>query len=86
MKRIIYSLLFAAGILFTGCSDDDETTPLKTPIEEGNNLYGVVTDPSGAPVEGIVVSDGFSCVSTDANGVYQMPQSVILLLPSSGLK
>ena len=75
MKRIIYSLLFAAGILFTGCSDDDETTPLKTPIEEGNNLYGVVTDPSGAPVEGIVVSDGFSCVSTDANGVYQMPRS-----------
>ena len=47
MKRIIYSLLFAAGILFTGCSDDDETTPLKTPIEEGNTLYGVVTDPRG---------------------------------------
>lgn len=74
MKRIIYSLLFAAGALFAGCSDDDTQAPLNTPIQEGNNLYGVVTDPNGAPVGGIVVSDGFSCVATDANGVYQMPR------------
>ena len=74
MKRIIYSLLFAAGTLFAGCSDDDTQAPLNTPIQEGNNLYGVVTDPNGAPVGGIVVSDGFSCVATDANGVYQMPR------------
>ncbi len=33
-----------------------------------------MTDPNGAPVGGIVVSDGFSCVATDANGVYQMPR------------
>ncbi len=75
MKRILYSLLFAAGVLFTSCSDDEGTTPLNTPIQEGNDLYGVVTDPNGAPVAGIVVSDGFSCVATDANGVYQMPRS-----------
>lgn len=75
MKRIIYSLLFAAGALFAGCSDDDGAAPLNTPIGEGNDLYGVVTDPGGAPVEGIVVSDGFSCVATDANGVYQMPRN-----------
>ena len=43
MKRIIYSLLFAAGTLFAGCSDDDTQAPLNTPIQEGNNLYGVVT-------------------------------------------
>ena len=47
MKRIIYSLLFAAGALFAGCSDDDTQAPLNTPIQEGNNLYGVVTDPNG---------------------------------------
>ena len=51
MKRIIYSLLFAAGALFAGCSDDDTQAPLNTPIQEGNNLYGVVTDPNGAPSE-----------------------------------
>ena len=38
MKRIIYSLLFAAGALFAGCSDDDTQAPLNTPIQEGNNL------------------------------------------------
>ena len=35
MKRIIYSLLFAAGTLFAGCSDDDTQAPLNTPIQEG---------------------------------------------------
>ena len=82
MKRIIYSLLFAAGALFAGCSDDDTQAPLNTPIQEGNNLYGVVTDPNGAPVGGIVVSDGFSCVGpmpTASTRCRAMPTPSILL-------
>ena len=36
-------------------------------------LYGVVTDAdSGAGIQGVVVSDGFTCVQTDVNGVYQI--------------
>ena len=31
-----------------------------------------MTDTSGNPVRGVVVSDGYNCVETDANGVYQM--------------
>ncbi|MDF9827773.1 autotransporter-associated beta strand protein/T5SS/PEP-CTERM-associated repeat protein [Ereboglobus sp. PH5-10] len=43
--------------------------------EVGNDLYGSIMDETGAPVEGVVVSDGYSCVKTDANGVYQMKRN-----------
>ena len=38
-------------------------------------LYGFVGDTAGNPVEGVVVSDGFQCVATDAGGVYQMKRN-----------
>ncbi|MDF9832450.1 autotransporter-associated beta strand protein/T5SS/PEP-CTERM-associated repeat protein [Ereboglobus sp. PH5-5] len=43
--------------------------------EVGNDLYGSIMDETGAPVAGVVVSDGFQCVLTDANGVYQMKRN-----------
>ena len=44
-----------------------------TLIEEGNTLYGIVRDnTTGKPLAGIPVTDGYSYVTTDANGVYQM--------------
>ena len=43
-----------------------------TLINDSTTLYGTVTDEKGAPVKEIVVSDGFSSVATDANGVYQI--------------
>ena len=44
-----------------------------TVIDESTNLYGVVTNTqSGAGIPNIVVSDGFNCVTTDKNGVYQI--------------
>ncbi len=36
------------------------------------DLYGSILDDAGAPVAGVVVSDGYQCVATDARGVYQM--------------
>ncbi len=41
-------------------------------LEEGNDLCGIIVDDSKAPIEGVVVSDGFQCVVTDEKGVYQM--------------
>lgn len=60
--------------MFASCSSDDESGSgggLITPIEQGNDLYGVVTDDKGNRMEGVVVSDGFSVAVTDQNGCYQ---------------
>ena len=43
-----------------------------TSIVDGNNLVGLVSDyETGKGIAGVAVSDGFSVVKTDANGVYQ---------------
>lgn len=43
-----------------------------TKIEEGNDLIGLVSDPvTRTGIPGVAVSDGYSVVKTDANGVYQ---------------
>ncbi len=61
--------------------DTDKETP-STPgtndniqPDEGMTLYGLVADKSGNPIAGVVVSDGYTCVATDTNGVYQMKRS-----------
>ncbi len=45
-------------------------------IEPGNNMVGLIKDSStGKGIPGVVVSDGYSTVATDANGVYQFAAS-----------
>ena len=71
-----------AAALLLACSNDKsdgegrepgvETELNGTQLGEGTTLYGLVTDTSGNPVQGVGVSDGYNCVETDANGVYQM--------------
>jgi hypothetical protein len=79
--------LFAGfGLLVSplcACSKDDDVTPNPAPNlapipitpRHGMDLYGAVTDTDGNPVEGVVVSDGFACVATGADGVYQMKRN-----------
>lgn len=56
-------------------------------IEEGTTIYGTVDSEDG-PVEGVVVSDGLNCVTTDKNGVYQLKskkeQGVVFISVPSG--
>ena len=66
-----------------------ETTEINgTAIKEGNNLIGLVSDSkTGKGIAGVAVSDGYSVVRTDANGVYQFERSryaktVYISLPS----
>ena len=73
-------LVMALSLLNTACSSSSEengggggkSSPSVTPVvpkpDAGNDLYGVVSDHDGNPLSGIVVSDGFQCVSTDARG------------------
>ena len=47
-----------------------------TAILEGNNLVGLISDSStGKGIAGVAVSDGYSVVKTDNNGVYQFAGS-----------
>ena len=43
--------------------------------DAGNDLYGLISDKDGNPVSGVVVSDGYTCVVTDAHGYYQMKRN-----------
>ena len=44
-----------------------------TTIAQTTTLYGIVKDKqSNQGIAGVVVSDGFTCVKTDDNGVYQL--------------
>lgn len=77
MKRLLF-LLTVCAAMFASCSSDDEGGSgggLITPIEQGNDLYGVITDDKGNRMEGVVVSDGFSVAVTDQNGCYQLKRS-----------
>lgn len=43
-----------------------------TKIADFNNIYGLIRDTDGNPVENVTVTDGYRFSSTDENGVYQM--------------
>ena len=42
-----------------------------TTVSADNNFYGLVKDTKGKGIEGVVVTEGYKCVKTDKNGVYQ---------------
>lgn len=78
----------AAAILLASCKKEpaggqdqpeEPTEWLKelegTKILEKSNAIGVVKDAAGTPLAGIPVTDGYSYVLTDENGVYQMEAS-----------
>ncbi len=49
----------------------DDGTINGTKILDGNNVHGLIKDSDGAPVKGVPVTDGYTYVKTDKNGVYQ---------------
>lgn len=85
--KTLLGLLMLPIVLFASCgggSDDDPvpqkpTTPDKPSTEisvkEGNDLYGIITDQDGKTVSGVVVTDGYSVATTDAQGLYQMKRN-----------
>ena len=74
--------LVLALLLTTACGGGEEeprTPPAEPPreieVDASSTLYGFVGDTAGNPVEGVVVSDGFQGVATDAGGVYEMKRN-----------
>ena len=70
MKRLILSILiltcYATAVAQSNFSSNLAATPAK-----GATIYGTV-ECNGTPLEGVVVSDGYSIVKTDKKGVYNL--------------
>lgn len=75
-------LLFVLLLLLFTCSkvdngvvpptDTDDTVVNNTQLDAGTTLYGVITDKQNNALSNVVVTDGYSCSTTDKNGVYQL--------------
>lgn len=70
-----------------GGEKEPEEKPSEITPDKGMTLYGLVSDTDGKPVEGVVVSDAYTCVKTDSRGVYQMKRArdakfVFISMPS----
>lgn len=79
MKYIFTSLLCAFLICFSfvQCSSSDEDVPLPPGQDSiipdtGIDLYGRIKDTNGNNIQGVVVSDGYSCTITNEAGIYQL--------------
>lgn len=87
MKKVFFNLLvlvaFFAATPLVSCGSEnnggetggstkviDDFTPLA-----GNDLYGKVVDVNDKPLSGVVVSDGYQCVTTDTKGYYQLKRN-----------
>lgn len=75
MKRILYLGMLACA-LFSSCKKEEEGGTSGgggyVPPKEWT-VSGTVKGDDNKPLAGVVVSDGISCVLTDANGNYQLP-------------
>lgn len=61
--------------------EPDVNTINGTKLDESNDLVGLVTDSATKKgIPGVVVSDGYDCVATDANGVYQFKSNSLTRL------
>ena len=92
LNRALLVLLLAA---FAACSDNEGGNESNGNGDDGNtetpadgDTYGYIKDTNGNPVEGVVVSDGYSCTVTDAEGRYALTRNadagfVFYSLPSA---
>ena len=92
LNRALLVLLLTA---FAACSDNEGGNESNGNGDDGNtetpadgDTYGYIKDTNGNPVEGVVVSDGYSCTATDAEGRYALTRNadagfVFYSLPSA---
>lgn len=78
MKHIKYLLTLLPALCMVACSEAEgvhtaggQIDEIHIEVEPGMNLVGRVTDGSN-PIDGVVVSDGVTVTTTDAQGIYQM--------------
>ena len=69
-------------LVFSQCSkkagnlpDTPDPSGVEITPNPGMDLYGYISDTSGAPVKDVVVSDGYTCTVTNSSGIYQMKKA-----------
>lgn len=83
MKRIPFLIILFFICLSCGESNIDlqpnkDYEPVVsdiTDIDGINDTYGKITDQGGIPIQNVVVTDGYSCVETDEQGIYQFKRN-----------
>ncbi|MCQ2154556.1 MAG: calcineurin-like phosphoesterase family protein [Bacteroidales bacterium] len=63
------------NVITGGVLTDNQALSVE-PRGDGANVYGRVLTTEGAPVEGVVVTDGLQCVKTAADGSYSMTSNL----------
>lgn len=77
----LYFILIIVSFTLVQCNDSGDNPEIEDPEiveiipDSGMDLYGFIGDGNGNPVEGVVVSDGYNCVVTDIDGIYQMKKN-----------
>ncbi len=72
-RKSVFILNFAFVLLtLFSCTKEPEETGAAGPVVRDPNIFGKVCDNGGKALGGVVVSDGFTCVKTDANGEYAL--------------
>lgn len=69
LSNRVLLLLFLIPFIY-GCA---ETDPKDEGTDSSTTIQGCITDTSGKPLEGIVVSNGYTCAATGADGNYVIP-------------
>ncbi len=83
VQLYLFSLVIALVLAQCDSSAEEIKVPEEEPKEEvvdivpleGMDLYGMILDNNGNPIEGVVVSDGYSSVETGGDGIYQMKKN-----------
>jgi hypothetical protein len=70
----IYSCA-SGGDSTASTTDDGSASTTTINPAAGMDLYGMISDGNNNPIAGVVVSDGYQCVKTDAKGIYQMKRN-----------
>ena len=91
IPKYLKGWLVVLSLLTAACSNDDGQAPQggnggTEPVD--GDTYGYIKDTSGSPIEGVVVSDGYTCTATDAEGRYVLTRNadarfVFYSLPSA---
>ena len=78
---VLTALLAVAPLISCGGSDSTSLDPdngnetSEFVPQAGNDLYGKITNNAAQGIQGVVVSDGYSCTTTDSKGYYQMKRN-----------
>ena len=75
MKKLLYSAVFCLALASCSKSETSYVDPLKERDAKKVEISGTLKFSDGTPAAGVVVSDGYSCAQTAADGTYTLTKN-----------